>query len=177
MTHINDAFIGWFNFPGFYNDMVKRIPEFGKFIEVGVYEGKSFSHFIVEAVNMQKPIDCIAVDAFPWEGLEEKFISNMRPLKNYYRYVKGDSSETSAMFNQHSIDLVFIDANHTYEFVKRDIEAWTPKIKKGGILAGHDYGNDGYRPYQGVYDAVNELFPGIVDEQYMISDDVWMIQL
>lgn len=38
-----------------------------------------------------------------------------------------------------SLDFVFIDALHKYEAVKEDIQAWLPKIRKGGILAGDDY--------------------------------------
>jgi hypothetical protein len=53
---------------------------------------------------------------------------------------------------------VYIDANHTHEEVKKDIQAWLPKIKKGGIISGHDYGG-----WEGVTQAVNEAFPlGIV---------------
>lgn len=38
-----------------------------------------------------------------------------------------------------SLDFVFIDAVHLFEYVKADIEAWLPKVRKGGILAGDDY--------------------------------------
>lgn len=51
-----------------------------------------------------------------------------------------------------STDMVFIDANHSYEYVKKDIEIYMPKIKKGGILCGHDY-----KAYEGVTKAVNEI--------------------
>lgn len=43
------------------------------------------------------------------------------------------------LFNDWSLDFVYIDANHTYEAVVEDISLWYPKIKSGGILAGHDY--------------------------------------
>lgn len=41
------------------------------------------------------------------------------------------------------LDLVYIDANHDYKYVREDILAWWPKIKKGGVLAGHDYQHHG----------------------------------
>ena len=56
-------------------------------------------------------------------------------------------------------DLVYIDADHTYESVKDDIAAWFPKVKPGGWITGHDY-VDGYENdpnIYGVIPAVNEL--------------------
>jgi predicted O-methyltransferase YrrM len=53
-------------------------------------------------------------------------------------------------------DLIFIDADHSYESVKADILAWAPLVRKGGILCGHDYGMS-FLP--GVERAVDESFP------------------
>jgi predicted O-methyltransferase YrrM len=53
-----------------------------------------------------------------------------------------------------SLDFVFIDANHAYEYVKEDIKLWTAKVKKGGIISGHDYNNKRF----GVTQAVDEIF-------------------
>jgi len=51
-----------------------------------------------------------------------------------------DLSVTSAeLFQDGSLDFVYIDAAHDYQSVKQDIKAWYPKVKKGGIFAGHDY--------------------------------------
>ena len=52
------------------------------------------------------------------------------------------------------VDWCYIDGNHSYEYVIADIEAWLPKIKKGGVLAGHDF----YGNYPGVLRAVVEKF-------------------
>jgi hypothetical protein len=38
-----------------------------------------------------------------------------------------------------SLDWVFIDGNHSYEYVKEDIPGWTSKVKLGGIVSGHDF--------------------------------------
>jgi cephalosporin hydroxylase len=43
------------------------------------------------------------------------------------------------MFENNSLDFVYIDANHAYNYVVQDIELWYPKVKKGGYLCGHDY--------------------------------------
>jgi predicted O-methyltransferase YrrM len=50
-------------------------------------------------------------------------------------------------------DFVFIDAAHDYESVKEDILAWRPLVRRGGVLAGHDYDWG----YPGVVHAVREL--------------------
>jgi len=44
-------------------------------------------------------------------------------------------------FNPRSLDFVYIDANHEYDFVKEDIVAWSKIVKVGGIVSGHDYGH------------------------------------
>jgi len=52
---------------------------------------------------------------------------------------------------------LIIDADHTYEAVKKDIELWKPLIRKGGILSGHDYGM-----YHEVNKAVDECVPDAI---------------
>ena len=50
-----------------------------------------------------------------------------------------DSADAAAMFQDDSVDFCFIDADHTPNGVRRDMTAWWPKIKVGGLLGGHDY--------------------------------------
>ena len=71
-----------------------------------------------------------------------------------------------------SIDIVFIDALHTYEGVKDDLESWVPKVKIGGIISGHDY--KGMKIHEGVTIAVNERFG---EENIKTGPDVtWWIR-
>lgn len=65
------------------------------------------------------------------------------------------------------IDLVFIDGDHTYEAVKQDIALWTPKVRVGGIMSGHDYNN--LPRFPGVKPAVDEVF----DRVDLEPDWVW----
>ena len=64
------------------------------------------------------------------------------------------------------VDLVFIDANHDYDYVKQDIEIWGKKIRKGGLLSGHDFSP----AFPGVMQAVEETYQG----KYIVGKDtVW----
>jgi predicted O-methyltransferase YrrM len=72
-----------------------------------------------------------------------------------YTPIRGVSKEVSQQFEDESLDVVFIDATHTYPAVKQDIQLWLPKVKKGGILAGHDF----EPAHPGVVKAVDELLP------------------
>ncbi len=68
-------------------------------------------------------------------------------------------------------DFVYIDADHSYEAVKTDITAWYPLVRSGGIIAGHDYVDDGDYPWGsfGVKRAVSELFN--VDDVIISKED------
>ena len=67
---------------------------------------------------------------------------------------KAKSQEAAKMIDG-LLDFVFIDADHSYEGCKADIEAWAPKVRPGGLLCGHDYDNVDY-PQWGVKRAVDE---------------------
>jgi len=76
---------------------------------------------------------------------------SMKDAQNYKFIVKPSHLAINDVPNE--LDLVYIDANHDYDNVKRDIACWYPKVRKGGIMCGHDY------RINGVYTAVKEVFP------------------
>jgi len=79
----------------------------------------------------------------------------------------------AARFPDGFFDLIYLDANHSYEAVMADLAAWTPKIRAGGTFCGHDY-MDGVRQEGvfGVKTAVNEFFkrpPEIITKEHYPS--------
>ena len=56
-----------------------------------------------------------------------------------YQIVYANSKDVVSWFPDDWADLIFIDGAHDYKNVKRDIREWLPKIRSGGVLAGHDY--------------------------------------
>jgi len=85
--------------------------------------------------------------------LYKQFTENIKPVKDYIKVLSMPSIEASKQFDDNYLDFVFIDAGHEYEEAKSDIDAWYPKLKKSGILAGHDYTDE----FPGVIKAVNEF--------------------
>ena len=71
--------------------------------------------------------------------------------------VRARSTQTAASLPDESLDWVYIDADHSYGAVKRDLEAYYPLVKSGGLLAGDDYGLDDRWFGQGVTRAVDEF--------------------
>jgi hypothetical protein len=66
-------------------------------------------------------------------------LKNLEPHQGRYQVHRKLSQEAVASFADASLDFVYIDANHEYQAVVDDIHAWYPKVKPGGVLAGHDY--------------------------------------
>lgn len=68
------------------------------------------------------------------------FRYNMKALNlsNYVSPLVMTSDIAAGIFQDNSLDMVFIDADHRYSFIKHDLELWLPKVKNKGIIAGHD---------------------------------------
>jgi hypothetical protein len=67
-----------------------------------------------------------------------------------------ESAEAASRFPDGSFDWIYVDGNHLYEFVRADLEAYDPKVKAGGLIAGDDYGARGWWE-DGVTRAVDEF--------------------
>jgi hypothetical protein len=63
-----------------------------------------------------------------------------------FELVQGFSEDTVNKFENNSLDFVYIDGDHSYDFVMLDVILWGRKVRKGGILSGHDYYKDRNRP-------------------------------
>jgi hypothetical protein len=72
-------------------------------------------------------------------GVYGKAMKNIEGFEDRAIMIRASSDIASQLFEDESLDFVYIDANHAYDWVVQDIELWYPKVKKGGILWGHDY--------------------------------------
>lgn len=132
-------------------------------IEIGSYAGESAEIFLSSGAF--KRLSCID----PWEmnydpsdctGDEGLLVAEQEFDKRFsgnpvVTKLKMKSSDAVSQFEDGTIDFIYIDGNHQYEFVKKDLELYVPKVKSCGIIAGHDYGGP---TTPGVTKAVDEYF-------------------
>jgi len=158
---------GYFNFQNIYTGVVQSYPSGSTFVEIGAYKGKSAVYMAEEIIKSKKDITFWAVDTFEGtkdeqhdEDFFEEFLANIEPVKMNIKFHKEDSKQAYKRYEDNSIDFLFIDGDHTYKGVKADLTNWYPKVKQGGIIAGHDYAE----PTCGVKMAVDQyfLFTGII---------------
>jgi len=155
---------GYFNFEDLYSEMVRTAPPDSILIEVGVAFGRSLAYLAREAINAKKNLKVYAVDSwetnFDWwaegpcrdslikyGGAFSAFLGGMRQYAydelEFVRIVRHNSWEAARLFEDYSCHAVFIDADHQFGAVKRDLEAWKEKVQPRGYFAGHDIDQPG----------------------------------
>jgi len=141
--------------------------------EIGVWKG-GFTKQILEAVN---PKELFLIDPYAyqpsytsaWYGkpeLDQKkmdaiFEETKADLETLSRnvelhFLREDSTKAHQKIEEGGLDWVYIDGNHTYEFVKKDLLNFYPKVKVGGYITGDDYDLQGWWD-NGVKKAVDEF--------------------
>ena len=83
---------------------------------------------------------------------------------------RGMSWDVAESFDDDSLDWVYIDADHSYESVRRDLAAYLPKVKAGGLITGDDYFRGQGWWGDGVVRAVDELIAAQPMEAVMLDD-------
>jgi len=95
-----------------------------------------------------------------------------------YVILQGDSAEMATHIPDNSLSMVYIDADHSYEGVKRDIEAFYPKVISGGLIAFHDYLSPDYGVQQAVTEfcTANNYIPVIIPETGIMDAGAYFIK-
>jgi len=156
-----------------YRRIISSLEAGSTIIEIGVWNGRSICS-IADLIN-KKSINSICIDHFKGtltvRGLhfydenidaQKSFEANVKRFNINPKLLVGKSLDMVNLIPDNSVDCILIDADHSREAASADIKAFLPKIKKNGIMCGHDY----VRKHKGVIKAVNatgfefELFPG-----------------
>jgi glycosyltransferase involved in cell wall biosynthesis len=161
---------GFCNFWPFYVELASRMCDGDTFVEVGVWLGRSIVFLAQELKRQRKKVSLIAVDTFKGEqdqpdhvayveqaggSIRSLFEENIKRcgVADMITIIEGDSAESASKLQDKSCFGVFIDAAHDTESVKRDIQAWLPKVQKFGIICGHD------ADYKPVVEGVAAVIP------------------
>ncbi len=157
-----------------YRRLVEDVPEGGIIGELGCYKGRSLCS--VADIILRKKLRVYIVDIFTGTESEKKEDDYQKEFErnagrfgihdNISKIYKATTDEAVEYFDTGVFDLLFIDADHSYESVKKDLDNWARTIRPGGTISGHDYGN-----HPGVSKAVNEKWSGVrVHDQHFGID-------
>lgn len=127
-------------------------------VEIGTYKGGNALN-ILKNLNIQKIYLIDPYVAYVNRKIEKNvgdktFTEAKKRLKRFkhkIEFVREFSEKATKRFKNNSIDFIYIDGNHDYGFVKKDLELYFPKVKKGGIISGHDM------DWKSVFKAVSEF--------------------
>jgi len=147
-------------------DLPKWLKEhgFNKGVEVGVYKAEFTEKFA------QEGLEIYGVDPWMAQGYEghehqqkrQDFLYGhaQRVLAKYpnARLIRKTSVEGAKDFKNESLDFIYIDGNHGLKYVIEDLWEWSRKVRKGGIIAGHDWG---HKPRKGLDSFCLHVTPAI----------------
>ena len=142
---------------GLYNQFAER--GFQEGCEVGVYLGAN----AIKMFETMPGLHLLCVDPYrhygrymagiAWARQRKAHGTRRQALRNLAGYdvswMMIQSHIAARQVRDESLDFVYIDASHSFDNVMQDILSWTPKLRYGGVLSGHDYG------VPAVFSAVN----------------------
>jgi len=146
----------WHEFPILLKEL-----GFNKGVEMGVYRGE-YSEALCKA---NPDLDLTGIDAWKvYKGYKDYTNPDLehgvyeeaqeRAKQWGFKLIKAFSLDVVGQFADESLDFVFIDGNHDFRHVVDDVDEWSKKVKKGGIVSGHDFYKN---PHQGF--GVREAIP------------------
>ena len=160
--------------------MIDKLPPNMVIAEIGSYAGHSTKLFLDNgSIDHMYCIDPWLAGYDDTDGasysdmteVESEFDKRIMSEYDNVTKVKKLSVDAVSDFPDEFFDVVYIDGNHLYDAVIADINAYRPKVKKGGIISGHDYWT------QGMVDpkkAVDEIFG---EPDFVFEDGSWMVIL
>jgi len=136
----------------------RQLPEFIRFLglpmvaaEIGVAEGRFSLELLQAGISHLYLVDRWKSEptqkgdgGFPQDWHDSNLNNcktNLLSFKDCITFLQGDSSTNAGNVESNTLGMVYIDGDHSYEGVKKDLNAWYPKVVPGGIIAMHDYLN------------------------------------
>ncbi len=116
---------------------------------IGAAIGISFGYgeeYVLDNMSLKKfymidPYEHFDFSAMTPQLWEEQYLeayNKFSPLPNV-EFIRLSSESVAPLIPDGSLDFVYIDGNHHYPAVKKDVDLWWPKVRAGGVFSGHDY--------------------------------------
>jgi len=133
--------------PNFFKEMKYKVGA-----EIGVYKGEFTKKLCKTGMKIYGIDPWIVYKNYrkhPKELPYDELYNNTKKLLEPYNciIIKKTSIDALEDFEDESLDFVYIDGNHSLPYITQDIYEWYRKVKKGGIVSGHDYCLTGKNPY------------------------------
>jgi hypothetical protein len=129
--------------------------------EIGVRDGLNFKQLIKHNPKLAVAVDCWIDDGvigrndlcYTQDVLNKQYETFKLEMANkpFVDIRRGYSFDMVVGFPDEFFDFIYIDADHTYEGIKRDLIDWYPKVKVGGVFCGHDYTNKTHGSIRGPF--------------------------
>jgi hypothetical protein len=150
--------------------------------ELGVFSGDGIENLIKCNPKLLIGIDIwedngllTVTDGMSQTKMNENYIKSLKVMLKYpqVKYIKGNTTDYINLFDNDFFDFVYVDSDHSYEGVKKDLNSWWDKIKTNGVLAGHDYFEHTSSYTFGVVEAVNDFIKekGISQENFYVTSE------
>lgn len=168
IPHIYQSIDGWFDYADIFDEAIATALDGDCLLETGTWFGRSAAYMAVEIINSGKSLQFFSVDNEP----DKEKAASVAKLLSKLRvdYINDDSLAVADQFNDGSLHLIFLDSCHEGEFVAKELRKWWPKLKPGGLFAGHDY----HSGYPCIVQAVQE-FAAEIGKQVIHRGSSWQI--
>lgn len=134
-----------YDMPGFFKELGYKVGA-----EIGVFRGGFTKHLCRAGLKVfaidpwMAYVDWMEKKGWPKDLQEEqdKFYEFAKHRLSRFRLctiVRKTSMEAVKDFDDESLDFVYIDGHHGFQYIAEDLCQWTKKVRKGGIVSGHDY--------------------------------------
>lgn len=153
-------------------------------VEVGVAFG-GHSQAILERGGVKKlfGVDCyqhrdgyddpMNLPQNVFDRLATRVVDRMSPFGDRFELIREHSADAGERFEDHSLDFVYLDADHSEAGVWNDLCTWAIKVREGGIIGGHDFGHP---DFPGVENAVRRFFDRFGWSVHEEGHGVWWVQ-
>lgn len=165
---------------------IEQVPENGVYVEIGVFIGGIVCTVGQVAKNLKKKIDIYAIDTFLCNNVSiesrrqvncyrdfyQEFINNINKVNiaDIVNTIRGDSLDVVDSFKDQSIDVLFIDGDHTFPKTRDELRKYLPKVKIGGKIIGHDFDAHGVKLGVTEVIGINKVQDNITSYMYIVED-------